>query len=122
VPSEEEWSYELPTPQGECCDLFFKDGVLKSVNLRLNGMLSGEAQQFFGPGFTLVRFSTYDDGSETGSGAICENPKGEFTLILSPRNGLSLWSDDRGIVKEALYSDARPGYRHCSSKHKESPK
>jgi hypothetical protein len=116
VPGEEEWSYTIATPQGECCDLFFKNTLLESITLRLNSMMAGEAQQFFGRGFVAVRFSTYDDGSETGSGPICEDPKGDFTLLLNPKKGISLWSDERGIVKEAVYSHTRPGNGKCDTK------
>ena len=99
VPGEEEWRYTIAIPQGRCCDLFFKNGVLRSVNLRLNGMMSGEAQQFFGSGFLPVRFRTYDDGSETGSGAICEDPKGRTHSPIEFAKRLVAMSDDRGIVK-----------------------
>jgi hypothetical protein len=121
VPGEEEWSYKLPTPQGECCDLFFKNGVLKSVSLRLDGMQSSEAERLFGPGFGPVRFSAKDDGSETGSSPICEDPKGDIVMLLNSEKGLSLSVDGRGVVQEAVYSDARPGSRHCSVKESRQP-
>jgi hypothetical protein len=116
VPGEEEWSYKLPTPQGECCDLYFKNDVLKSINLKLNRMQSSEAERLFGPGFGPVRFSAKVDGSETGSGLLCEDTRGDITMLLNPQKGLSLSVDGHGVVHEAVYSDTRPGSRNCGVK------
>jgi hypothetical protein len=122
VLGEEEWSYAIATPQGECCDLFFKSGVLKSITLRLESVQANEAEKLFGPGFNRVQFRTEDDRSETGSAPICEDPKGNITMLLNPRMGLSLSVGDNGVVLEATYGDTQPGSRNCDTKKSRPPK
>ncbi len=107
-PGVEEWTYKITTPQGLCCNVFFRSGVADSITLETVEADESEAGRFFGGGFESVEYSLGDDPLETGSGPSCEDAKGPFTTLVNPKKGLSLWSDANGKVKEAMYSATNP--------------
>jgi hypothetical protein len=109
-----EWNYNIDTPQGKCCDLYFRSGVLQSIDLKLRGLLLNEAEKQFGGKFERVRFRTEEDTQATGSGQMCEDLNGDSALFVNPKKGISLWIDPAGVLaRQAVFSATRPGSQHC---------
>jgi hypothetical protein len=111
VPDEsgaEEWTYKIQTPQGLCCDVFFRDSVMDSITLETVEVAQSKAGEFFGGRFKPVKYSLGADPLETGSAPSCEDPKGTLTVLLNSHKGLSLWVNPRGKIKQVTYSATSP--------------
>jgi hypothetical protein len=111
----EEWTYTIATQQGECCDVYLRDGVVESLTLRLHALTTADAEKLLDGNFVEVRFSTVQDRPQTGSGRLCEDSKGDTTLLLNASKGLSLWLDSNRRVNEAVFSVEQPGHSSCKN-------
>jgi hypothetical protein len=107
-PAAEEWTSKIQTPQGLCCDVFFLNGVVDSITLGTVEVDQSEAGRSFGSGFRPVKYSLGADPQESGSAALCQDPEGQFTILVNPKRGLSLWLGAKAKVTHAIYSATNP--------------
>jgi len=111
VPDElgvEEWVYKLSTPQGLCCEVFLKHGVVDTITIETAEVSETEAVRFFGGGFKPVRYRLGDDAPQTGSAPSCEDQNGAYTVLLNPQTGQALWETASRKIKQSTFSATNP--------------